>query len=100
MGEAETDLDSELTLDGNAVAGMLQELFARDMTAVPAECAHCGGRAEMGRLLAYTHGPGITLRCPFCQGVILRIALTDDWVYFDARGAAFVRFERPPARPT
>ncbi len=40
----------ELTLDGNAVAGMLQEFFGGEMTKSSGECAHCGGEMQQKRL--------------------------------------------------
>jgi len=86
--------DSELMLDGNAVAGLLQEVFGAEMTAAPAECAGCGNQAELGRLLVYLHGPGTVLRCPECKQIILRIVQTPDSIYIDARGAAYVRLRR------
>ena len=58
-----TDINRELMLDANAAAGLLYEIFGMDMTASPAECFSCGNQAEMGTLLAFTHGPGIVLRC-------------------------------------
>ena len=45
----------------------------------------------MGALMAFMRGPGIVLRCPSCEAVIARIVETTTAVYFDARGAAFVR---------
>ena len=94
MDNTTRDMNRELMLDGNAVAGMFYELFSREMTTTPAECAHCGNKAEMGALHAYTQGPGVVLRCPGCQGIILRMVLTDDAVYLDARGAAYIRIAR------
>ena len=89
-----TDLAHELMLDGNAVAGILQEIFAVEMTASPTQCANCGKEGEMGSLLAFTHAPGIVLRCPGCQEVMIRIVTTPQAIYFEARGAVYLRFER------
>jgi hypothetical protein len=86
----ETDLNRSLMLDGNALAGVLQEIFSMEMTASPAECAHCGYQGEMGTLLAFICSPGLVLRCPGCENVILRIVQTPHGIYLDARGAAYV----------
>ncbi len=94
MDEKQPDMNMNLMLDGNAVAGMLYEMFDREMTTAPAECANCGNQGELGSLLAFTQAPGIVLRCPACQSVVLRVVLTDKWVYLDARGAAHIRMER------
>jgi ribosomal protein L24E len=82
----------ELTLDANAVAGLLQELFGVEMTAVPSQCAHCGNQAQMGTLRAYVRAPGTVLRCSVCAGVVLRVMRRPDGSYLvDARGAAWFR---------
>ncbi len=84
------DAGRALVLDANAVAGLLQEIFAAEMTASPAECAHCGRQGEVGSLLAFLHGPGVVLRCPACENVVLRVARAPGQVYLDARGAAYL----------
>ena len=48
MEYLQTDVNQELMLDANAVAGVLQEIFGVEMTAAPAECAHCGQRGGNG----------------------------------------------------
>jgi hypothetical protein len=87
----EIDITETMRLDGNAVAGILQEIFAAEMTASPTECDHCGQVGELGSLLAYTHAPGIVLCCPSCGGIILRLVIAGDDVYLDARGARYLR---------
>ena len=58
----EVDMIRELMLDGNAVAGVLQEIFSVEMTTSPTECTNCGCKGELGTLLAFTQAPGIVLR--------------------------------------
>ncbi len=88
------DMNRELMLDANAVAGLLQEIFGADMTTQPTECANCGAEGEIGRLLAFTRAPGIVLRCPECENVVVRITKTPDAYYIDARGAVYLRLAR------
>ncbi len=88
------DLNREMMLDGNAVAGLLQEIFAAEMTASPTECAHCGNVGEIGALMAFTQAPGAVLRCPACENIVLRIVQTPDAIYLDARGAVRLRLAR------
>jgi hypothetical protein len=90
----ELDPNRKLMLDANAAAGLLYEIFGTEMTASPTECAHCGQEGEIGTLLTFTHGPGIVLRCPGCESVILRIVQTPDAIYLDARGAVYLRLAR------
>lgn len=94
MEENLTDMNRELMLDANAVAGIMHEIFGGDMTASPTECAHCGREEEVGTLLAFTHGPGIVLRCPTCENIVVRITQTPDAFYIDARGAVYLRLAR------
>jgi hypothetical protein len=71
--DAGADLTDALMLDGNAVAGELEELLGFDMTAVMHRCTRCGNRAAMATLLAYTGGPGTVLRCSICREVVIRL---------------------------
>jgi hypothetical protein len=91
------DMSVALMLDGNAVAGELEQIFGRDMTVAVARCGGCGSDAAMGALMAFTRGPGVVLRCADCEGVVLRIVQTSRDVYLDVRGAAFVRMTAGPA---
>ena len=89
-----SDMNRELMLDANAAAGVLQEIFGTDMTAAPTECANCGNEGEIGTLLAFTQAPGIVLRCPACESVVVRITQTPDVFYIDVRGAVYLRLAR------
>ena len=79
-----------LMLDGNAMAGLLHELFDVEMTIAPVECAACGRLGELGSLWAFAESPGYVLRCPSCQNIILRMAVTPEEVFLDARGASYL----------
>ena len=88
----------EMMVDGNAAAGVLAALFGGDITAVPGRCTHCGHVHMIGELNAYVRGPGTVLRCPDCHGVVLRVVETPEATYVDARGAAYLVFERRAER--
>ncbi len=92
--EEATDINRELMLDANATAGILQEIFGVEMTASPTECANCGNEGEIGKLLAFTQGPGIVLRCSACENGVIRITQMPDAIYLDARGAVYLRLAR------
>jgi hypothetical protein len=87
-------MDDPLVLDANAVAGDLAELFGFEMTAAGHRCAHCGNVGQMGTLLAWTQGPGITLRCCICRDVVLRIVRTPARTLIDVSGAAYIEVRR------
>ena len=95
MDDSQMDKNRELMLDGNAVGGMFYEIFGAEMTTAPAECANCGNVAQMGEMLAFTQAPGTVLRCPVCETVMMRIVETDRAIFMDARGAVYVRMEKP-----
>jgi hypothetical protein len=64
----------ELRLDGNAVAGMLSEMLSVEATTVLARCSSCGAERALGATHAYVHCPGVVLRCPDCNEVLMCFA--------------------------
>ncbi|HTI30352.1 MAG TPA: DUF6510 family protein [Methylomirabilota bacterium] len=87
-------MDEPMMLDANAVAGDLAEMFGFEMTAVVHRCAHCGNVGQMGTLLAWTQGPGITLRCCICRDVVVRMVMTPSRTLIDVSGAAYMEIRR------
>jgi hypothetical protein len=61
-----------LMLDGNAVAGLLQEVFAVEMTTALETCDGCGATEPVGAVHVY-RGAGVVLRCPHCGNVLAKI---------------------------
>ena len=51
MNDEPIDVNRALMVDGNAVAGLLHEIFALEMTTSPTECVHCGRTGALGRLV-------------------------------------------------
>ena len=68
--------EEELKLDGNAAAGALEQVFAFEVTTAVGTCASCGAVGPVGRASVYSQAPGIVIRCPACESVLLR--LVDD----------------------
>lgn len=54
--------------DANAIAGLLEGMFGRDMTAEHRVCQSCGTRSAVGAHRLY-RGAGLILRCPACGHV-------------------------------
>lgn len=77
----------DLTVDGNAIGGLLAEVFGRDITALAEQCAHCGTVSIVGTLRVYQRGPGVIVRCPACAEVVLRFVRTPSGVRLDVSGA-------------
>ena len=88
------DMNTALMLDGNAVGGLLNEIFSMEMTNSPAQCNHCGACGELGSLLAFMHGGDVVLRCPVCESVIMRVVQSPESNYLDLRGATYLRMVR------
>ncbi len=66
--------DADLVLDGNAIGGVLGEVFIHDLTAARATCGGCGAIEHVGAEMAYTRGPGLVLRCRHCQAVLIVVS--------------------------
>ena len=84
----------ESVLDGNAVAGLLAATFGTEMTEVPGRCAHCHDVHLVAQLRAYIRAPGVVLRCPSCEGVVIRVVETPTATLVDVSGLAWLRIER------
>jgi hypothetical protein len=75
-------------LDGNAIGGLLGEVFVAEMTVVRSTCASCGAVREIGALHVYAKVPGTVVRCPSCQAVVMRVAKGEGRKWLDLRGAS------------
>jgi len=76
----------ENKLDGNAVGGILQEIFPFEMTRVQATCKGCGTTDAIGALAVYMHGMGAVVRCPSCDQVLIRVAQSKGRYWLDMQG--------------
>jgi uncharacterized protein DUF6510 len=76
----------ENKLDGNAAAGMLQEIFPFEMTLAQVTCTGCGTINAIGATAAYMHGMGTVIRCPRCDNVLIRIVHARESHLLDMRG--------------
>ena len=89
---AVTEDDFDLTLDGNAAAGLLQEIFALEITAARVECEFCGSNDAVGALRAYASPMGAVLRCLHCSSVLIRAVHTPHGHWLEMTGARCLRF--------
>ena len=74
-----------LMLDGNAAGGVLYEIFGTDVTAAIGTCDSCGASGEVATVHLY-RGAGLTLRCPHCEAVLMKIATAGPRIWVDFRG--------------
>ena len=75
----------ELHTDGNAIAGMLQEVFVAEVTDARRVCATCRKENAIGAHRLF-QGAGYVLRCPSCGDVAAAIAVRPDAYALSLRG--------------
>ena len=76
----------ERRLDGNAAAGLLYEVFGTEITAAPETCANCRTTRPMGAAHVYADAPGVVIRCPACEGMLICIVRVGDRLLVDLSG--------------
>ena len=67
-------MENDTHVDGNALGGMMMEVFGREMTDAHGSCASCGTVHQIGAMLVY-RGAGDVMRCPTC-GNVVTVAVT------------------------
>jgi Family of unknown function (DUF6510) len=77
-------------LDGNAIGGLLLEVFGAEMTTATGTCGHCGAVAQVAELVVYLEAPGTVARCRTCDSVLLVIVEARGVKCVDLRGLAAV----------
>jgi hypothetical protein len=83
---------SDLVLDGNAAAGLLQEIFALEITRAQVQCDACGSTGAVGSLPLYAAPMGAVLRCTNCDGILMRAVRTPHGRWLEMTGARCLRF--------
>jgi len=84
--------EQELRLDGNAAAGLLQEIFVREFSAARGACAACGAVGAMGAQHLYMapQSPGAVLRCSVCEGVLMVVVHAGGRFRLGLRGLVWI----------
>jgi Zn finger protein HypA/HybF involved in hydrogenase expression len=83
---------SDLKLDGNAIGGLLREIFTMEMTAAIGTCAHCGTPHVVGEVEVYMNAPGVVVRCPSCGGVQMKLVRGRGKFWLDLSGVRCLEF--------
>jgi hypothetical protein len=82
-------------LDGNAAAGLLEEIFPFDITTAQAICAGCNAMEPVGAHTAYVNCPGLVIRCLHCESVLIRVVHGPGRYWLDLHGVSCLEiFER------
>jgi hypothetical protein len=87
-------LDQSDALDGSAAAGAFSSALGVDPSMIDITCARCGYQAPFAEERAYVKGPGTTLCCQRCAGVIGRVATTPAGTWFSLSGSQSWRLRR------
>ena len=74
-----------LRLDGNAAAGVLQQVFTAEVTTAVGTCAGCGATDPVGAVHVY-RSAGVVLRCPHCDAVLMRVVEGESRLWLDFGG--------------
>ncbi|MGH3115554.1 MAG: DUF6510 family protein [Gaiellales bacterium] len=73
-------------LDGNAIGGLLLDVFGVEMTTATGVCAHCGAAGELAALVVYRQAPGTVVRCRSCGNVVMVVVDRRGTKCVDLRG--------------
>jgi len=76
----------ERRLDGNAIGGLLLELFGVELTVATTLCRSCGAQEQIARLHVYVDAPGVVVRCCHCEDVMMRIVRAPGRAWIDLSG--------------
>ena len=93
------EMSSSRSLDGNAAAGPLLELFTVDLTVATLVCGGCGRSAPLATYTAYADAPALVLRCPACSGVVLRYSSDRGTIRIDLTGTRLLVAPLPGEQP-
>jgi hypothetical protein len=77
-----------MALDGNAIGGLLLDIFAADMTSARATCAACGAVRPVADAMVYLRGPGTVVRCRRCTSILMVISRVRGMNCVDLSGLA------------
>jgi hypothetical protein len=58
-------------LDGNAIGGMLIDVFGAEMTGVSGTCGFCGATGPVAETVVYRDAPGTVVRCRICGNILM-----------------------------
>lgn len=85
-----------MELDGNAIGGLLEQVFGADITAAEVTCATCGAAGPVAETVVYLRGPGSVVRCRSCTSLLMVISQVRGVNCVDLGGVASL-YERPTA---
>ncbi len=82
------DALDEAAVDGNAIGGLLIEVFGTEMTTATGTCGSCGAVSQVAELAVYQPGPGTVVRCRRCDAVLMTFVRIRGVTCVDLQGLA------------
>jgi hypothetical protein len=83
---------SDLMLDGNATALLLQQIFVPDITLAKIRCDSCDCVSGVGSLTLHASPMGAVLKCADCESDLMRAVETPRGLWLEMTGARYLRF--------
>lgn len=78
-------------LDGNAIGGLLYDVFGADMTMATGTCGSCATASLVAEFAVYRRAPGVVVRCPACGNVSMVMVRVRGMTCTDLSGLADLR---------
>jgi len=75
-------------LDGNAIGGLLIDVFGTEMTTATGTCAGCGTSGQVAEFAVYRQAPGTVVRCRACGSILMVFVEVRGMRCVDLRGLA------------
>ena len=83
---------AEAKVDGNAIGGLLREIFAMEMTGAEGTCSTCRAVHAVGEVVVYKNAPGVVVRCPSCGAVQMKLVKGRGRYWLDLSGIRCLEF--------
>ncbi len=77
-----------VAVDGNAIGGLLIDVFGTEMTAANSTCGTCGTCRPVAELVVYRRAPGTVVRCRTCGSVLMVFVKAHGVTCVDVAGLA------------
>ena len=75
-------------VDGNAIGGLLLDVFGTEMTTATGRCGSCGTASVVAELAVYLRAPGTVVRCRTCTAVLMVFVRSKGMTCVDLSGLA------------
>ena len=78
----------DYAVDGNAIGGLLIEVFGTEMTTATGICGNCGAVSQVAELAVYRPALGTVVRCRECDAMLMTFVQIHGVTCVDLQGLA------------